>query len=99
MDMGNLLSRRILCPIVGGCFLSCVAASVAVGSDLWLLSLDELLDLEVVSAAKMPEKAGDTAAAIYIITQEGLRRNGVQSIPEALCMVPDMHVYQIDANK
>ncbi len=68
-------------------------------SDLELLSLDELLDLEVTSATKVPEKATDTPAAIYVITQEDLRRNSIQTIPEALRMVPGMHVYQIDANK
>jgi iron complex outermembrane receptor protein len=68
-------------------------------SDLAVLSLDELLDLKVVSVAKVPEKVTDTPAAITIITGEDLRRNGVQSIPEALRMVPGMHVYQIDANK
>lgn len=69
------------------------------GNDLELLSLDELLDLEVTSVSKIQEKATDTPAAIYVITQEDLRRNSVQSIPEALRMVPGMHVYQIDANK
>lgn len=68
-------------------------------NNLGVLSLDELLDLEVISVAKVPEKVTDTPAAIYIITQEDLRRNGIQSIPEALRMVPGMHVYQIDANK
>ncbi len=69
------------------------------GADLGVLSLDELLDLEVVSAAKVPAKVIDTPAAIQVITAEDLRRNNVQSIPEALRMVPGMHVYQIDANK
>ncbi len=68
-------------------------------SDLSNLSLDELLDLEVVSVAKVPGKVMETPAAITVITGEDLRRNGVQSIPEALRMVPGLHVYQIDANK
>lgn len=68
-------------------------------SDLSVLSLDELLDLEVISVAKVPEKVTDTPAAIYIITGEDLRRNSVKSVPEALRLVPGMHVYQIDANK
>jgi iron complex outermembrane receptor protein len=69
------------------------------GNDLGILSLNELLDLEVVSVAKVSEKVTATPAAIYIITGEDLRRNNVQTIPEALRMVPGLHVYQIDANK
>ena len=68
-------------------------------SDLSVLSLDELLELEVVSVAKVPEKLINTPAAISVITGEDLRRNGVRSIPEALRLVPGLHVYQIDANK
>ena len=80
-------------------FVSLLTPAKVQASDLELLSLDELLDLEVISAAKVPEKVTDTPAAIFVITQEDLRRNGVQTIPEALRMVPGMHVYQIDANK
>ncbi len=68
-------------------------------SDIDVLSLDELLDLEVVSVAKVPGKVTRTPAAITIITGEDLRRNNIQTIPEALRLVPGMHVYQIDANK
>ncbi len=82
-----LLCCTLLAPYNGQC------------GDLSVLSLDELLDLEVVSVAKVPEKVINTPAAITVITGEDLRRNGVQNIPEALRMVPGMHVYQIDANK
>ncbi len=76
-----------------------LSPALCLGEDLGLLSLSELLDVEVISGAKVPEKATATPAAIFVITQEDLRRNSVQSIPEALRMVPGMHVYQIDANK
>jgi len=74
-------------------------ASLGQCNDLSVLSLDELLDLDVVSVTKMPGKVADTPAAISIITGEDLRRNGVRTLPEALRLVPGMHVYQIDANK
>ena len=68
-------------------------------NELSILSLDDLLDIEVTSVAKVPEKMTSTPAAIYILTQEDLRRSGADSIPEALRTVPGLHVYQIDANK
>jgi len=76
-----------------------IGAEAGEADDLSVLSLDELLDLEVVSVAKVPEKLTKTPAAISVITGEDLRRNGVRTIPEALRMVPGLHVYQIDANK
>ncbi len=73
--------------------------AIADSDNLGMLTLDQLLDVEVVSVAKVPEKIRNTPAAIQVITQEDLRRSGVNSIPEALRLVPGMHVYRIDANK
>jgi len=87
------------CGVIPFFCLQFILAALGQCSDLSMLSLDELLDLEVVSVAKVPGKVMKTPAAITVITGEDLRRNGVRSIPEALRMVPGMHVYQIDANK
>lgn len=39
------------------------------------------------------------AAAVFVVTDEDLRRSGVTSIPEALRLVPGLQVARIDANK
>ncbi|NIA18914.1 MAG: TonB-dependent receptor [Xanthomonadaceae bacterium] len=81
-------------------FLAATGGPAVAGPDnLGMLTLDQLLDVDVVSAAKVPEKIRNTPAAIFVITQEDLHRSGVNSIPEALRLVPGMHVYRIDANK
>jgi len=53
----------------------------------------------VYSASKKMQKVNDVAAAVFVISQEDIRRSGVTSIPEALRMVPGLQVAQIDANK
>ena len=86
--------------VMAALLLIMTEAPGSAGSDnLGMLSLDQLLDVDVVSVAKVPEKIRNTPAAIQVITQEDLRRSGVNSIPEALRLVPGMHVCQIDANK
>ncbi len=97
----KILPLRILVTFFTIAVGSVASLTIAVASsdDISVLSLDELLDLEVVSVAKVPEKVIKTPAAIFIITQEDIRRSGVNTIPDALRMVPGMHVYQIDANK
>ena len=67
--------------------------------DLGETSLEALMNMEVTSASKKQEKLSQTAAAIYLITQEGIRRSGATSIPEVLRMVPGLDVAHIDANK
>jgi iron complex outermembrane receptor protein len=63
------------------------------------LSLEELGNLEVTTASKEPEKVSRTPAAIYVITQEDIRRSGATSIPDALRLVPGVEVARIDSDK
>lgn len=63
------------------------------------LSLADLLEIEVTSVSKKSEKLSDAAAAIFVITDEDIRRSGATSIPEVLRMVPGLEVARIDANK
>ncbi len=62
------------------------------------LSLEQLMNIEVTSVAKKEQKVGETAAAIFVITQEEIRRSGVTSIPEALRLAPGVTVSRIDGN-
>ncbi len=63
------------------------------------LPLEDLLSMEVTSVAKKKQRLNEVAAAIFVITQEDIRRSGVTSIPEALRMAPGIQVSKIDANK
>ncbi|MDY7033608.1 MAG: TonB-dependent receptor [Thermodesulfobacteriota bacterium] len=63
------------------------------------LSMEALLDVEVTSVSKKIEKLSDASAAIFVITQEDIRRSGVTTIPEALRMVPGLQVARIDGSK
>lgn len=75
------------------------AASQEASSDLTHLSIEDLMKLEVTSAAKQTQKLADAAAAVFVITQDDIRRSGATSIPEALRLVPGAQVARIDANK
>jgi iron complex outermembrane recepter protein len=66
-------------------------------TDFTEFSLEELKDVVIVSASKKPEMVSDTAAAVYVITQEDIRRSGVTSIPEALRLAPGVQVARITA--
>jgi iron complex outermembrane receptor protein len=68
-------------------------------SDLTELSLEELLNVEVTSVTKQAQPLAQTAAAIFVLTQEDIRRSGATSIPEALRMVPGLQVARLDSNK
>jgi iron complex outermembrane recepter protein len=60
------------------------------------LSLAELGRVEVTSTSKEPEEVWKTPAAVFVLTQDDIRRSGVTSIPEALRLVPGVQVSRID---
>ncbi|WP_457665933.1 TonB-dependent receptor plug domain-containing protein [Thiolapillus sp.] len=63
------------------------------------MPLADLLSMEVTSVSKKKQRLDETAAAIFVITREDIRRSGVTSIPEALRLAPGLQVAHIDANK
>ncbi len=78
--------------------LAPVAALAAPASDLAELSLEELSDIEVTSVSRREEPLADAAAAVAVVTSEDLRRSGATTIPEALRLVPGLHVAQLNSN-
>lgn len=67
-------------------------------TDLADLSVEELLQLNVTSVSKKSQNIKDAAAAVYVLTNEDIRRSGATSIPEVLRLVPGLHVARISAN-
>lgn len=63
------------------------------------LSLEQLGKVEVTTVSKEPEQVWKTPAAIYVITQDDIRRSGATNIPEALRLAPGVEVARIDGNK
>jgi len=60
--------------------------------DFTTFTLEELKNVEIISASKKPERISDIPAAVFVITREDIRRSGVTSIPEALRLAPGVQV-------
>ena len=75
------------------------ASSVSDSAQLVALSLEELMDVEIFTAAKKEQKLFDTAAAVSVVTAEEIRRSGTTTLPEILRLVPGLEVARVDANK
>jgi iron complex outermembrane recepter protein len=56
------------------------------------MSFEELMNVEVTSVSRTEESLRDAAAAVAVITRETLRRSGATTIPDALRLVPGIHV-------
>lgn len=68
------------------------------GERLTELSLEELGNMKVTSVSKEPEQVWKTPAAVYVITQDEIRRFGATCIPEALRPAQGVEVVRVDSD-
>src|SRR5579864_3787676 len=66
--------------------------------DLTKASLEDLMNIQVTSVSKKEQRLSSAGAAIFVISQEDIRRSGATNIPDLLRMVPGVQVARIDAN-
>lgn len=94
------ISRMILSAAFGAiCGPTILAQDAYVSpSALKKLSVEELVDVDVTSVSKYPEKFSEAAAAVAVLTSEDIERSGVTNIPDALRLVPGLDVAQVDAH-
>src|SRR6266496_1413683 len=95
---GPKLMIWVFVACAGNALAQTYAASRA-PSELKKLSLEELLNIEVTSVSRRPEKLSETASAIQVITQEDIRRSGATSLPEALRLASNLQVAQVDSRQ
>jgi len=69
-----------------------------VSQDLGQMSIEDLMTLSVTSGAKKEEPVRQTAAAIFVVTSEDIRRSGAATLPDVLRIVPGMDVAQINGS-
>lgn len=67
--------------------------------DVYDLSLEQLLNVEVMSVSRRAELLSRAPASIDVITDENIRRSGAQSLPEVLRLARNLEVAQIDAQR
>jgi iron complex outermembrane recepter protein len=67
--------------------------------DLSTVSLEDLMNIQVTSVSKKEQKLSKTGAAIFVITQDDIRRSGATNIPDLLRLAPGVDVAQVDANR
>ena len=68
-------------------------------TDLTQFSIEDLMQVKVVSAAKVEQSLQDTAAAVFVITADDIRRSGVTNVMEALRLAPGVEVARIDSSR
>ena len=55
------------------------------------------MNIEITSASRKEQRADAVPGAVYVISQDDIRRSGMTTVPELLRLVPGLQVAQIDA--
>jgi iron complex outermembrane receptor protein len=93
---GKLARRFVLAAALVG---SSSLAQQPKDNDLSQASLEDLMNIQVTSVSKKEQKLSKTGAAIFVITQEDIRRSGATNIPDLLRLAPGVDVARVDANR
>ena len=68
-------------------------------TDLTELKLEDLMNIKVTSVSRREQRLFQSAAAVYVITQDDIRHSGATSVPDLLRMVPGLEVARISASQ
>jgi iron complex outermembrane receptor protein len=60
-------------------------------------TLEDLMNIEVTSASKKAQRLGSTAASVYVISAEDIRRSGISILPELLRLAPGVQVARLSS--
>lgn len=86
--------RRCCLSLAAAVVTTIPAQSQETPKDLGSKSIEELMNIEVTSPSKKTESLLEAPAAIFVVTGQDIVRGGFSSIPDALRMVPGLHVAQ-----
>jgi iron complex outermembrane receptor protein len=96
--MTNRLGTLLLAGLAVGAF-PVGAEAQRPSANLSEVTIEELMDIRVTSAARKSQRAEDVAAAMYVITRDDIRRSGLATLPEILRLAPGVQVAQVSASK
>jgi iron complex outermembrane receptor protein len=63
------------------------------------LTLEQLGNIEVTTQSKEPTEVWNTPAAVYVLTNDDIRRSGVTNVPDALRLVPGVDVFRVNGSR
>ncbi len=78
---------------------SALAAEDTEGIVYKRLSLQDLMDIEVMTVSRQEESLLHAASSVQVVTGDDIRRSGATTLPQALRQAPNLQVAQIDSRR
>jgi iron complex outermembrane recepter protein len=97
-ELSSQCRKRRLMQLALAALLGATGRGQNSNDDLTKASLEELANIQVTSVSKKEQALSKAGAAVFVITQEDIRRSGMMNIPDLLRMAPGVNVARLDAN-
>ena len=79
--------------------IALIATSVVGGKKSYEdMTVEELLNIEVVTASKHLQRMNQSPSTITVITEEKIHQSGATNIPDILRMVPGLDIMEVTAS-
>ena len=100
--IGTRLKRPLRCIALLGALtsqgLSAEQEPLSRPAELVHLDLRDLMNIEITSVSRRPERLSHAAASVFVITGDDIRRSGATNLPEALRLAPSLDVVQVSGS-
>ncbi len=83
---------------IAAVFCSSMFAQAQASDEIFEMSFEDLMSMEVTSVSKKPQSANEAAAALFVITRDDIRKSGATTIPELFRLAPGLDVATIDSS-
>ena len=98
MRKNPLINQMVVVSLLAFLLSESVMGQALTFDDLLKMSLEDLMQVRIVtSVSKKEQKLVDAAAAVFLISQIDIQRSGATTLPELLRMVPGLEVARFDA--
>ena len=68
-------------------------------ADLFEMSIEQLMEVEVISASRQAQKIGELSVPVSVITADDIHYSGLTSIPEILQFAPGVDVIRLSRER
>lgn len=92
-------TNKIMLGCLIGFFIMGALPVFAAQENLMNMSLEDLMNTTVTSAAGREQKLDEVANAMYVITKEDIERSGARELPDLFYRVPGMQVRRINGHQ
>ena len=96
--MASRLGTTLLATAMAGAAVPALGSTVTSENAYLEMGFEELLDVEVTSGARRAQSVEQSAASVFVISQDDIRRSPARNVPELLAMAPGVQVQRLDYN-